>query len=98
MATLAEQQDTECKREDGFESHHPQISDGEIFALHGQGLQRGSDQEQGEYDHGRPELGEAFRELHEDAANGEEQRGKDDGSRKHRAPQSSASTYSAASM
>ena len=72
------------------------IGDGEICALHRQRLQRGSDDKQGKDDQGRPELGEALGELHED--NGEEKRRKDDRSRKHRSPQSAASTYSAASM
>ena len=29
-ATLAEQQDTKCKREDGFQAYHPQIGDDAI--------------------------------------------------------------------
>jgi hypothetical protein len=74
------------------------IGDGEICALHRQRLQRGSDDKQGKDDQGRPELGEALGELDEESANGEEKRRKDDRSRKHRSPQSAASTYSAASM
>ena len=97
-ATFAEQQDAERKGEDGFDPHHPEIGDGEVFPLHRQRLQGGSDDKQGKDDHGRPELGEPLRELHEDAADGEEKRGSHDHAREHARPHSPLSTYSAATM
>ena len=81
-----------------FEPHHPEIGDGEVFALHRQRLQGRPDDKQGKDDHRRPELGESLRELHEDTADGEEKRGSHDHAREHRRPHSLLSTYSAATM
>ena len=81
-----------------FEPDHPKIGDGEVFPLHRQRLQGGPDYKEGKDDHGRPKLGEPLRELHEDAADGEEKRGSHDHGREHRRPHSPLSTYSAATM
>ena len=67
------QQDAEQEREDRLQSHHDEIRDSQLFSLHRQRLQGRPGHEQREDNQGRRKLGEAFRQLHENAAHREEQ-------------------------